>query len=155
MLYTFQSRELLFELLPNAQFTYQLTLYSFLDTSLLSLLTLCTQGFLSVFEECPSSLDFSHCFTCIWTNVIILLILCTEWLWEFAFKICIVFDHKFTGAMQIIRCRAAMTSRNTAAILYFDEQLVLSLSLPFAPFLPSVVLQFSANSDDLFPCSYY
>lgn len=57
--------------------------------------------------------------------------------------------------MQIIRCRAAMTSRNTAAILYFDEQLVLSLSLPFAPFLPSVVLQFSANSDDLFPCSYY
>lgn len=34
--------------------------------------------------------------------------------------------------MQIIRCRAAMTSSNTAASLYFDEQLVLSLCLPFA-----------------------
>lgn len=57
--------------------------------------------------------------------------------------------------MQIISCKAAMTSSNIAAILCFDEQLVLSLCLPFAPLLPSVVLQFPANSDDLFPCAYY
>lgn len=57
--------------------------------------------------------------------------------------------------MQIIPCRAAPTPSDITAILYFDVQLVLLLCLPFAPFLPSVVLQFSANSDDLFPCSHY
>lgn len=57
--------------------------------------------------------------------------------------------------MQIIPCRAAPTPSNITAILYFDVQLVLLLCLPFAPFLPSVVLQFSVNSDDLFPCSHY
>lgn len=40
--------------------------------------------------------------------------------------------------MQIIPCRAALIPSNITAILYFDVQLVLSLCLPFAAFLPSV-----------------
>lgn len=143
--------------ISKCPFTHQLTLHSFHEALLFSFLTLFTRGFLSGFDECPFSLDSSHSFTWIWTNVIFLLIPCSKRWWEFwfPFKILKVSDHKFTGAMQIVCWRAAASSSNTTAVLCFEEQLVLSACLPFAPSLPSVVLQFSANSDDLSPCFCY